>query len=424
MDLADEVARSGYHPIRRVRITTPRGRVVETEVAGCDGLPGIGLSRSVLDDLIVHRARAAGAEVFERARAGGPIIADGRVVGLSARHSTLGAFEVRASVTIAANGRFSTLVRQTGRTRVRNRFRTRYFGLKRHLTVADGDATEPAGTVGLHLVPGAYGGTCRIEGGLTNFCALLPESVVRRHRGNLDRVVHDCLGRNPALARLAGSGVAAGDWKTVAGVRVEVSTPRLPGIFYAGDCQGTVDPLGGQGMTMALLGAEILAPLVRACPGLRPRGSAGTSARRPGGVAPPFRPPRAALPPAPPRPREPHSHRCRGIARSTRSPPLERLLSSDPRPGAGQRMTGCSATPEDPLPRPSAAYNRSSVRSDFLPQTFPGNEHEDPLCPRTGRLQRLLLHRGGTSVLAPSPQHPGDAGRFLLGPPRVRRSGG
>ena len=145
MDLADEVARSGYHPIRRVRITTPRGRIVETEVAGPDGLPGIGLSRSVLDDLIVHRARAAGAEVFERARASGPIIADGRVVGLSARHPNLGAFEVRASVTIAANGRFSTLVRQTGRTRVRNRFRTRYFGLKRHLTVADGDATEPRG---------------------------------------------------------------------------------------------------------------------------------------------------------------------------------------------------------------------------------------------------------------------------------------
>jgi len=262
MDLADEVARSGYHPIRRVRITTPRGRVVEAEVAGGDSLPGIGLSRSVLDDLIVHRARAAGAEVFERARAGGPIIADGRVVGLSARHSTLGAFEVRASVTIAANGRFSTLVRQTGRTQARNRFRTRYFALKRHLTLADGDATEPPGTVGLHLVPGAYGGTCRIEGGLTNFCALLPESVVRRHRGNLDRVVDDCLGRNPALAHLTGSALPVGDWKTVAGVRVEVSTPRLPGIFYAGDCQGTVDPLGGQGMTMALLGAEILAPLV------------------------------------------------------------------------------------------------------------------------------------------------------------------
>jgi flavin-dependent dehydrogenase len=264
MDLADEIARSGYHPIRRVRITTPRGRRVEADVAGSGDLPGIGLSRSVLDDLLIRRARAAGAEVFERARAGGPIVNGGRVAGLSARHPDHGAFKVRASVTIAANGRHSTLVRQTGRTQVRNRFRGRFFALKRHLTVAEseGDAAEPPGTVGLHLVPGAYGGTCRIEGGLTNFCALLPEAAVRRHRGDLDRVVRACLGRNPNLAHLVESGVAAGEWKTVAGVRVEVSTPRLHGIFYAGDCQGTVDPLGGQGMTMALQGAEILAPLV------------------------------------------------------------------------------------------------------------------------------------------------------------------
>jgi flavin-dependent dehydrogenase len=262
MELTDEVARSGYHPIGRVRITTPRGRVVEAEVAGPDSLPGIGLSRSVLDDLIVRRARAAGAEVLERTRVNGPIVANGQVVGLAARHPDRGALEVRARVTVAANGRFSALVRQTGQTQVRNRFRTRYFGLKQHLVLAEAETSEPPGTVGLHLVPGAYGGTCRIEGDLTNFCALLPESAVRRHRGNLDRVVRSCLGANPVLARIVEAGTAASGWKTVAGVRVEVSRPRLPGIFYAGDCQGTVDPLGGQGMTMALLGAEVLAPSI------------------------------------------------------------------------------------------------------------------------------------------------------------------
>src|SRR5262249_37206462 len=142
MELAGEVARSGYHPIRRVRITTPRGRVVEAEVAGPDSPPGIGLSRSVLDDLIVRRARAAGAEVLERTRVNGPIVADGQVVGLSARNVDRGALEVRARVTVAANGRFSALVRQTGETRVRNRFRTRYFGLKQHLVLAEAETSE------------------------------------------------------------------------------------------------------------------------------------------------------------------------------------------------------------------------------------------------------------------------------------------
>jgi hypothetical protein len=41
--------------------------------------------------------------------------------------------------------------------------------------------------------------------------------------------------RESALARLAASALPVGDWKTIAGVRVEVSIPRLCGIFYAGD---------------------------------------------------------------------------------------------------------------------------------------------------------------------------------------------
>ncbi len=262
MGLADAVERSGYHAIDTVRISTPSGREVTADVAGPDGRPGIGLSRAFLDNLIVRRAREAGASVFEGTRAGGPIVEDGRVVGVHARGPASGPVEIRAAVTVAADGRHSALVRQTGRTRYRSWTRPRLFGLKRHLAVADPDATERPGTVGLHLVRGGYGGTCRIEGGATNLCALLPESAVRSRRGDLDRVAADCLGRNPALARLLEAAEPSGEWKTVAGVRVQVSAPDRPGILYAGDCQGTVDPLGGQGMTMALLGAELLEPFI------------------------------------------------------------------------------------------------------------------------------------------------------------------
>src|SRR3954451_11220599 len=55
LGLADAVRRRDYHAIRRVRITTPSGRGLDVEVIGIDGLPGLGLSRSVLDDLIVQQ---------------------------------------------------------------------------------------------------------------------------------------------------------------------------------------------------------------------------------------------------------------------------------------------------------------------------------------------------------------------------------
>lgn len=260
--ISEAVRQSGYHPIHRIRLSTPWGHVLDAEFTGADGLPGIGLSRSVLDSLLIDHARAAGSQVIEGARVGAPLIREGRVVGVKARHHTGEEFEVRATVTVAAEGRHSGLVARTGTIQSRSWLRPRLFGMKRHFRTMD-HSFEPPGTVGLHLFPGGYGGTCRVEAPLTNLCALLPESRLRRYRGNLDRLADEQFGRNPFLSRLWNTSQPEGGWKTVAGVRIQVATPRYPGIFYLGDSQGTVDPLGGQGMTMALLGSEVLLPFLK-----------------------------------------------------------------------------------------------------------------------------------------------------------------
>jgi menaquinone-9 beta-reductase len=191
MGLADQVERSSYHAIHRVRISTPKGREVTAKIVGLDGLPGIGLSRYFLDDLIVREARNAGAEVFEGARVVGPIVEAGRVVGVQINSRCPDApSEIRAKITIAADGRTSSLVKQTGKTFGGSLFRPQFFGLKRHLIVNDPSADEEAGTVGLHLVRGGYGGTCRIEesgGSLTNLCAMLPSEEVRPGRDRVPR---------------------------------------------------------------------------------------------------------------------------------------------------------------------------------------------------------------------------------------------
>ena len=262
LGLEVDLRRLGARPIDRVRLSTPSGLVLDAPIGGAGGLA---ISRWALDALLVGRARASGAVVFEGCRVAGPLVEGGRVVGVRARRSgSREDFVLRAALVVAADGRGSALVRATGLTKPRNRLPTRppLVGLKRHLRVRDPEADEPEGAVGLHLVPGGYGGTCRVERDLTNFCALAPASVLAEHRGDLDRAALAYFGRNPRLARLFDASEPAGPWKTVAGVRVEVSTPNRPGILYVGDSQGTVDPLGGQGMTMALLAAEMLAPAV------------------------------------------------------------------------------------------------------------------------------------------------------------------
>ena len=263
LGLSAGVRRLASQAIHTMRITTRRGRAVVADLTGDDGRPGIGVSRSALDDLVIKAAEAAGAEVFEGFRVSAARLEGGSVCGLLARSGVDGPVELRAAVTVAADGRRSPLVQRTGAIRARNRFRPRHFGLKRHLVVDSDSASEPPGTVGLHLVEGGYVGACRVEGGWTNLCGLLPQSTLQKHRGDLDRLAADVFSENPALARLWASARPAGEWKTVADVRVEASRPSTRGIFYAGDAQGTIDPLGGQGMTMALLGAEMLAGYVR-----------------------------------------------------------------------------------------------------------------------------------------------------------------
>ncbi len=262
LGLVEAVARSDYHPIRRVRISTPRGTLLEASILGTDGQPGIGLGRFAFDAMLLQHAEDAGATALQGTQVGPPLIEHGRVVGVDARDQLRGPIRVRAAVTIAADGRHSSLVQRTGRLRRRTSHGTSHFGLKRHLRVGDSAAADPPETVGLHSVAGGYVGTCRVDQGLTNLCGLLPTASLKPHRGSLDGLADATFRRNPCLARLWDASTPAGPWKTVANVEIVAATPRLPGILYAGDARGTVDPLGGQGMTMALLGAEVLAPFV------------------------------------------------------------------------------------------------------------------------------------------------------------------
>ena len=264
LGLGRAIEAAGARPIRRARLTTPSGPVVDAEVVGPDGRPGLGLSRARLDALLLDEARDRGATVLEGTRIAGPIVDGGRVIGVAGRTIEGESIEIRPSVVVAADGRHSCLARRAGRTRVRSLpgLRPSLFGLKRHLHVCDQRDDEPPGTVGLHLIPGGYVGAVRVEGGRTNLCGLLPDRLSKRHRGDLDALAADAFPANPRLSRLWSAAVPDGPWKTVANVRVQATRPLLPGVFPVGDARGTVDPLGGQGMTMALLGAELTAPYV------------------------------------------------------------------------------------------------------------------------------------------------------------------
>ncbi|HZG36360.1 MAG TPA: FAD-dependent monooxygenase, partial [Gaiellaceae bacterium] len=75
-----------------------------------EGQRGLGISRPVLDDLLLRRAREAGAEVRERTDVAGALLEHGRVCGVRLRDGR----ELRARFVVAADGLHSPVARSLG----------------------------------------------------------------------------------------------------------------------------------------------------------------------------------------------------------------------------------------------------------------------------------------------------------------------
>ena len=111
----------------------------------------------------------------------------------------------------------------------------------------------------LHLFEGGYAGLGAIEGGRLNLCFLATVGTLRACGGDPRRIVAERILANPAArARLDGT-EEAGAWKTVGPLRFGARRAAISGALLVGDAAGTVDPFSGEGMSHALLGAELVA---------------------------------------------------------------------------------------------------------------------------------------------------------------------
>jgi len=213
----------------------------------------VALSRYRLDHLLVEAAAHAGAEVMLETRVGDVLIDRDRVCGVAARSSSASSapLQLQARVLVAADGRNSRIVAQTGQ---RSRRGPAIVGFKRYAPPEDA-AGLPAGMLEMHSLSGGYVGVCRVEDGQTNLCGVLPRRLVSAARGAFTAAIGNWIGEQPALAHYMDSANDESRWWTVADVSTQSARPCVAGVLYVGDACGTIEPLTGQGMTMALTAA-------------------------------------------------------------------------------------------------------------------------------------------------------------------------
>ena len=78
-------------------------------------------------------------------------------------------------------------------------------------------------------------------------------------RGNLADAIRSWVAESGPSAPHLVIGHEPDGWHTMPEVAIQRSYSRTPGVLYVGDAMGTIEPLTGQGMTMALASARLAA---------------------------------------------------------------------------------------------------------------------------------------------------------------------
>ncbi len=246
---------AGGQPLTGTAVTASRGSRLHGEFARAGHRPfratGLSVSRRILDDRLVEAARAAGAEVLERATLEELLYERGGVAGAVLRDPDGRSRTVRARLTVGADGLRSVVARRLGERRYG---RPRRVAFVAHLDGVDGMDSSAE----MHVGARGYVGLNPLGGGRTNVTLVVPADRARAARGRAEAYYLEGLREFPDVlwrverARIARPVLATGPFAAWSG-RVTAD-----GVALVGDAADFFDPFTGEGIYCALRGAELL----------------------------------------------------------------------------------------------------------------------------------------------------------------------
>jgi flavin-dependent dehydrogenase len=241
-------------PLAGMRLSGPGGVTVTGRYPA--GVTGLSVTRFVLDAWLLEQACQAGVTVEEGVLVRGPALGSGTVQGVRVA-TAAGEREHRSRLVLGCDGRASVLARAAGLACTPASPRRWACGAYVH----DVRGVDPAFGE-MHVRDGSYLGIAPVAGGLANVCLVLPRlraagAVARPWEAIRESVAADALLRDRFVdARLASRPVGLGP------VAVDVSRAGVPGMLLAGDASGFIDPMTGDGLRLAIDGAQLAAAMV------------------------------------------------------------------------------------------------------------------------------------------------------------------
>jgi flavin-dependent dehydrogenase len=277
MGVLEEIEAAGAAQLAGMHLRAPNAHTVNAEFAGVKGFAafrnrGLALRRTVLDDILLRRARHAGARVEEGARVI-DLVRDhrARVTGVVVQSGSEPR-ELRSRLVVGGDGLRSVVGRRLGL--VRTRAWPRRIGLVSHYRGVAG----MRGMGEMHVDAQGYLGLAEVGHDVVNVAIVLPASRSAEIAGDREGFFKRWIASRPHLAeRFQGaeqvSAVrATGPFNSVA------KRAYAPGAALVGDAADFFDPFTGEGVYAALRGGEIVAPYL--IDAVRANGDGGVAALR------------------------------------------------------------------------------------------------------------------------------------------------
>lgn len=235
----------GAKKINRFMLSTPKNKVIETELS----LGGFGISRFTLDHALAQKTEESGAKIIQ------DTVIDINFLNDEFRVFTKSGENYKAKIVIGAHGKRSNVDVALNRNFIKNK--SPLLAVKTHLK---GDF--PDNLVALHNFRGGYCGLSKVENDNINACYIVDFKSFQQFN-NIQDFQQRVLYKNIYLKKIfKNSELVFSKPLTISQLSFSSKNPVEQHILMCGDSAGMINPLSGNGMSMAIRSAQMVSQLI------------------------------------------------------------------------------------------------------------------------------------------------------------------